>query len=273
VSDPDPAAASEPARFLDLAAHPILDLARAPARALVARCRAQLAATGACELPGFLTREATERMAKESETLIGVGHFAETRATVYLDLPDAGFAEGHPRRAMGRSAVEAVAYDLIPREHALRRLYEWDPLMHFVAAAFGKERLHRYADPCGALNVAVMRAGDELFWHYDQTDFVVSIALRDGLGGGDFEYAPLVRSRDDERYDAVRGVLAGERALVRRIPMTPGTLLLFEGRNSLHRVTPIEGGVARLVALLAYDTKPDTVSSDLLRRVRYGRAA
>jgi hypothetical protein len=54
--------------------------------------------------------------------------------------------------------------------------------------------------------------------------------------------------------------------------MTPGMLLLFEGRYSLHRVTPIEAGQPRLVALLAYDTKPGTTSSELLRLVRYGRA-
>jgi hypothetical protein len=100
---------------------------------------------------------------------------------------------------------------------------------------------------------------------------VVSIALRDAEYGGDFEYTPLIRTRDDEHHCAVQAVLDGDRSRVRTIPMTPGTLLLFEGRNSMHRVTPIEGSVERLVALLAYDTRPDTVSSELLRRARYGR--
>jgi hypothetical protein len=50
-------------------------------------------------------------------------------------------------------------------------------------------------------------------------------------------------------------------------------LLLFEGRNSIHRVTPIRGSTTRLVALLAYDTKPGTRSSKLLQRSRYGREA
>ena len=53
--------------------------------------------------------------------------------------------------------------------------------------------------------------------------------------------------------------------------MEPGTLVLFQGRYSIHRVTPIEGDVPRLVALLAYDTKPGTCSSELLRAFRYGR--
>ena len=236
------------------------------------RCRRELRETGACELPGFLTPEATERMAKQAETLVGTGHFAETRATVYLGLPEASRPATHPRgRLAGRSAVEAIAYDLVPASHALRQLYEWDVLRDFVAAALAKPRLHRYADPLGALNIAAMKHGDELHWHFDQTDFVVSIALRDAVRGGDFEYAPLIRSRADERYDDVAAVLDGDRSRVRTIPMTPGTLLLFEGRNSMHRVTPVAGEPPRLVALLAYDTRPDTVSTELLRRARYGR--
>ena len=54
--------------------------------------------------------------------------------------------------------------------------------------------------------------------------------------------------------------------------MEPGTLMLFEGRYSLHQVTPIEGSRPRYVGLFGYDTKPDTVSSELLKLVRYGRS-
>jgi hypothetical protein len=114
--------------------------------------------------------------------------------------------------------------------------------------------------------------GDELHWHYDQTDFVVSIAIQSSESGGDFECVPLVRSASDENYDLVREVLHGRGGdAVATIPMTPGTLMLFEGRHSLHRVSPIRGPRPRYVALLAYDTKPGTDSSPLLKRVRYGR--
>ncbi len=66
-------------------------------------------------------------------------------------------------------------------------------------------------------------------------------------------------------------MLAGERAGVETLPLTPGTLLVFEGRHSLHRVSPIAGRRWRHVGLLAYDTKPGTMGSDLLRADRYGR--
>ena len=69
-------------------------------------------------------------------------------------------------------------------------------------------------------------------------------------------------------------ILAGrDRSQVATLPMHPGTLMLFQGRYSMHRVTPVSGEVPRLVLLLAYDTKPGTVSSERLQLSRYGRRA
>lgn len=260
-----------PSSLVDLSRYPIDDLEKPAARALVARCRAQLSADGCCELPGFLTPEATERMVKESETLVGVSHHARGPITPYLEIPDMTLPETHPRRTFGLSSLAAIAYDLFPADHALRRLYEWDGLVRFLEACLGVPRLHRYADPMSALNVAVMKEGDELYWHFDQCDFVSSIALRDASEGGDFEYAPNIRSAGDERYDTVRALLGGSREHVRHVPMTPGTFLLFRGRYSIHRVTPCHGPVSRLVALLAYDERDEVMGTDLLRMARYGR--
>jgi hypothetical protein len=144
-------------------------------------------------------------------------------------------------------------------------------VLAFIADVLDRGEIFRYADPCGALNLAVMSSGEQLQWHFDQTDFVVSLAIQAAEAGGDFDVVPRIRSTGDERYDDVARVLQGAHDGVVTLPMTPGTLLVFEGRNSLHRVSPIEGGRLRHVGLLAYDTKPGTVSSDLLREVRYGR--
>jgi hypothetical protein len=256
---------------VDLARYPIEDLDAPAGRALVARCRAALAEDGACELEGFLRPEAVARMVAEADAVAPAAHRSAGRATPYLELPAPSWPAGHPRRSFNPYALGAVAYDRLPPANALRRLYEWDPLMRFVGACVGRERLFRYADPLGALNVAVMIDGDELEWHFDQTDFVVSLALRNAERGGDFLYAPRIRSAADERYAEVARVLAGAAAGVRRLPMRPGTLLLFEGRYSMHCVSRIEGGTSRLVGLLAYDTKPGTCASPLLQQARYGR--
>ena len=263
--------APAPERLIDLERYPINALHTPDGRALVERCRAQLLVDGACELPGFLTHDATARLAVEAEALAVDAHPSRVEGTPYLDFPDDSFPEGHPRRALGPNSLRVVAYDLFPPDSGLRAVYEWPVLREFVAATLDKPELFPYGDPLGALNLAVMGDGDELAWHFDQTDFVVSVALVPAEHGGDFEFAPRIRTGGDERYEEVASVLAGVDAPVRRLPMKPGTLLLFEGRHSLHRVTRIEGATPRLVALLAYDTGPGTTSTPLLRLVRYGR--
>jgi hypothetical protein len=259
-----------PALWIDLARYPLLDLAAERTRRVVAEAERDLARAGMAVLPGFLRAESLPAFAAECDALAGLGHFSEVHGTPYIDAADLAQPEGHPRRTLGRSALSAVAYDRFPPASRLRALYEWDPLMEFVRLLLGRERLHRYADPFGALNLAVMREGDELAWHFDQTDFVVSIAIQSSEAGGEFECAPLIRSASDERYDAVARVLRGEQEPI-SVPMTPGTLMLFEGRRSIHRVSQVRGARPRYVALLAYDTKAGTDSSDLLKRVRYGR--
>ena len=260
-----------PSQLVDLERYPILDLSAAAARDLTIHCREQLDKTGACELPGFLKPDAVDVLVRESDSLAAHAYHSVVTGTPYLAVPDPSLPNDHPRKFFEPTSVGVVAYDQFPAQSVMRRLFEWDPLMEFIAAALKKDRLYRYADPMGALNLAVMGDGERLHWHFDQTDFVTSIALRPSEAGGDFEYVPLIRSATDENYPRVKQLLNGSSEGVVRVPMHPGTLLLFEGRNSIHRVTPIRGRTTRLVALLAYDTKPDTRSSKLLQMARYGR--
>jgi len=235
--------------------------------------RAQMAETGACEISDFIRADALDAFIADARSLAPNAHRSGGPGTIYLGFPDESFPLDHPRQWLGNYGVGAVAYDLFPPESLIRRLYEWAELRAFVAAILGLDEIFPYADPLGALNLAVMTDGDELQWHFDQTDFVVSLALQDADHGGDFEVAPRIRSADDERYDDVKRVLDGDTGRLVTLPMTPGTLLVFAGRYSMHRVTPIGGTTPRLVGLFGYDTQPGTMSSDLLKEVRYGRVA
>ena len=239
----------------------------------VERGREQMQEAGACELPGFVRPDALATFIADARRVAARAHRSGGLGTVYLGFPDETFPAEHPRQWLGNYGVGAVAYDLFPDDSPIRRLYEWDELRAFVAAILGLDKIHPYADPLGALNLAVMGDGDELQWHFDQTDFVVSLALQDADEGGDFEVAPFIRTAADENYDDVARVLAGERDALTVLPMTPGTLLVFAGRNSLHRVSPITGSTPRLVGLFGYDTQPGPMSSELLKAVRYGRVA
>lgn len=264
---------AHPERLVDLARYPVLE-ADSPAYAeAVHTARAQLKAIGAAEVAGFLSPSGVKELLEDATGLASRAHQSAGEATAYLEIPDFSLPEGHPRLTWGTYSLAAVAYDLMPLSSLLRQLYEWQPMTAFIAAILDRGSLYPYADPFGALNLAVMGEGDELQWHFDQTDFVVSLAIQSADQGGEFEVVPRIRSSGDECYEAVGAVLNGATAPVITLPMTPGTLLIFEGRHSLHRVSPVSGTTLRLVGLLAYDTKPGTMGSDVLHQSRYGRTA
>jgi hypothetical protein len=264
--------ASDVLELINLVRYPI-DAPEGQAFAdVVLAAREQIAAIGAAELPGFVNEEGRRELVRDAEALTPRAYRSGGIGTAYLELPDEeAFDAEHPRRTWMPYDVAAVAYDLMPETSPLRQIYESEAVRAFLEAILDRGPLYRYADPFGALNLAVMAEGDQLQWHFDQTDFVVSLAIQASERGGTFDVVPRIRSADDEHYDAVASLLAGDEDHVVTLAMTPGTLLVFEGRNSIHRVSPIEGATLRHVGLLAYDTKPGTLSSDLLRAVRYGR--
>lgn len=260
------------ADLVDLDRYPILDLTAPDAARLVAEGQAALAATGACELPGFLNAAGLAACLDDAIDLEGDAYRSHGKGTAYLETPDPSWPADHPRARRCRYSVGTVGYDQFGASSPIRELYEWEPLLEFIGAILG-EQVHRYADPLGALNLAAMDDGDELQWHYDQTDFVVSLAVRPSDGGGAFEVVPRLRADGDEHYDVVGRVIDGTHDDVVTLPMTPGTLLIFAGRWSLHRVSPIEGDRSRLVVLMGYDTEPGTRSTPELQLARYGRVA
>ena len=55
------------------------------------------------------------------------------------------------------------------------------------------------------------------------------------------------------------------------LPLAPGTLNVFKGRNTAHRVTSVEGDRARIIAVFSYYETPDVIFSGAERLGFYGR--
>ena len=68
----------------------------------------------------------------------------------------------------------------------------------------------------------------------------------------------------------VAGVLDGA-GDPEELTMGAGDLVLFRGRNALHRVTPVEGDQTRILAVLAYNTEPGLSLSPAARLTFFGR--
>lgn len=248
------------ATLVDLDRYPIDRLDLPEGQALLERAREGLATEALALLPGFLKPEAITAMVAEAETLEGHAHRRERRRTPYGWMDNRGFPDDHPRRALHTLKGGSITRDMIPPHGPTARLYEWPPLVDFIRRAMGFDTLYPCADPWLALEFHIEGEGDRFGWHYDTNDGVVSLLLRQPDEGGHFEYVPFIRNEDDENYDEVARVFAGTSALIRRPPMAPGTFVLFRGRRSIHRVSPVgPTRQRRLIALLSYDRRPGMV--------------
>lgn len=120
---------------------------------------------------------------------------------------------------------------------------------------------HRYADPLADVIINAAEAGHGFPWHFDTNDCTVTLAIQNADEGGEFEYAPNIRTSDDEHFDEVRRVLDGTSDRVCTLVLQPGDLQLFLGRHSLHRVTPLTGTTPRYVGIFFYVDQPDIVAT------------
>jgi hypothetical protein len=265
---------ASPANLIDGCKYPVTALGSDSGRELIARMRSELDRDGACCLRNFLTDEAVERLADEARSLARFAYPGPREASPYFfnyqSDEAAKLPEDHPRRVKTRRRLGQVASDLIPRDSLLRALYEWEGLATFLAAAMNVERLYRNADRFQALNISVMEPGGCQQWHFDTARCVSTLLLQTPEGGGDFEYVPAIRSEEDEHYDAVGDILRGSRVGVRTITLGAGTLMLFRGHYSLHRVTEVTGKRNRLQSILGFNPKPGIRGSMESNILHYG---
>ena len=167
--------------------------------------------------------------------------------------------------------VGSVPYDRIDKHSQLNQLYTWDPLKDFIGHVLGKDTFYRFADPFGACSINVFVDGGEHGWHFDESEYTVTLMLQKPDNGGSFEYVPRIRGLADEQA-IVSSVLDGDRERVLELPFTAGTLLIFGGRQTLHRVTRVTGEKARLVPVLCFSETPDVVNSEAVRKLFWGRS-
>jgi len=253
---------------LDTTQHPIGD------PAYVERCRCRLDRDGALVLTGFFTNEAVRHVVAETAHRCDEAFYANSTHNVYLTPPDASLADDHTFNRQIRSSKGLIADDQIPADSPLREVYDSDDFRTFLCGVLGIDELFPYADRLSSVNVHFASEGHELGWHFDNSSFAVTMLVQAPDAGGAFEYVRDVRvaDRGEMGYDRVAGVLDGREA-VERLGIEPGDLVLFRGRDALHRVTPTEGATTRVLVVFAFNSEPDVALSDSALATFYGRTS
>ncbi len=231
-----------------------------------------LAEDGVLVLQNFLCPEALKTLQLESENSRDLAYFCTQHHTVYLSPRAEDMPPDHPRNRLVDSSKGCITDDQVPAQSPLRTLYNDPSFKDFLCTILGETALFPYADPLSSINLNYADAGQELGWHFDNSSFAITLMIQEPERGGSFEYITAMRDADggEMNYSGVEEVLAGNRD-AKQLNMTAGDLVLFRGRNAIHRVTPVEGKRTRVLAVLAYNSEPGISLSESARMTFFGR--
>jgi hypothetical protein len=254
------------ANVVDLEHFPLLDAG------FREQCKRTLDANGALVMACFLTPTAVASIRREGEERQHLAYYTTSKHNIYLASPDPNYPANHPRNREISSSKGCITTDQVPTDSALRTLYDAPAFRAFLCAVLDEDELHEYADPLSSINLHYASEEQELGWHFDNSSFAITLMIQEPEGGGAFEYVKDVRDADDGEmsYELCGNILDGE-IPTRSLSMAPGTLVLFRGRNSIHRVTPVTGNRTRMLVVLAYNTRPGIALSESARMTFYGR--
>jgi len=232
--------------------------------------RAALAEDGCAVLKNFLTQKAIEALTAEADGVAGQAHRSFNRTNVYFTKDDPGLPEEDPRRQFFERSNAFIPADNLVGGGPLRTIHDAPGFDDFIQACLQEEQFFRYADPLADVIINMAEAGSGFPWHFDTNNFTVTLAIQNAEVGGAFEYAAGIQD-SDENFGEVARVLDGRSERITRLELEPGDLQLFRGRNSLHRVAPLDGSRRRYVAIFSYAEEPGMVGSPERTRQLYGR--
>ena len=259
--------------------HEILDLDRFPLdrpdsdewRKLVEDAQHRLSEDGMFNLDSLVRQKALRQIVAPLDAQFATEGFNHVRRhNIYFDPNITSLPDDHPALKEVESVNHTLCADQL--QPAIIDIYSWLPLVRFLEAVMEVPVLYTMDDPLARVNVMSYREGEGLNWHFDRSTFTTTLLLQAPADGGVFCYRTNLRSEDDPNYDGVARLLKGEDDRVQLLSLAPGTLNVFKGKNTAHRVTPVIGKTTRIVAVFSYYERPGVMFSDKERIGFYGRA-
>lgn len=248
--------------FLDLDAYPIDQPASKAYLKLVRRCQDDVVNRGMFNLDGLLLPSACQNAVDEISPMMQTASFTHRREhNIYFlkNIPE--LDQDHPALQKVETINHTVCADQILGSIVVK-VYEYEPLIRFIADIMQKPALFTMPDPLARVNVMAYRNGEALNWHFDRSEFTTTLLLQNPEAGGLFEYRSKLRSDSNPNYDGVARLLNNQDPERKSIQSCVGTLTVFQGKNTAHRVTPIEGNKERIVTVYSYYEEPGQFFSE-----------
>jgi hypothetical protein len=235
-------------------------------------CKEKLDSDGVLVLNNFLNSKSIQSILNEAIMQQQLAYYCTSYHNVFLKPFDESLPSDHPRNRHIESSKGCITDDQVSTSSPLRLLYNSIEFKDFLCYVLGEESLHKYDDNLSSINIHYASDGQELGWHFDNSSFSITLMIQDPEQGGMFEYIRDFRYNTNNKinYDSVDKLLE-ERIAPSVLDINPGSLVLFRGKNSIHRVTPVVGSRVRILSVLAYNSEPNIALSETARMTFYGR--
>ena len=218
----------------------------------------------------FISPKGLIKLQKEAAELKPNSYKSSSEYNVYVSDYDDKFLPESPRNRIMSTTKKCIPNDLIPKDSILQRLYDSSFLKDFFCELLDKENLYPYEDSLSSININYYDKGDALGWHFDNSDFTITLLVKNCTKGGVYEFFNDIRYKDGkEDYEFVEKILDNKIEGI-KVKSFEGDLMVFKGNKSIHQVTPVEEG-ERILVTFNYNEKMGVSLSEKSRKTFFGR--
>lgn len=278
------ACAEDAASIINLSRYPLADSNGSEFDAFARQCRSAFMRQGYVALHGFLEPDVSKALTQHASELLASGRRIDYGRTAYcvseenLTSPssasnsEAGSETGDndPQNLLLSRGLWLLSGKLFSRQSRLRSLYESKPLLTLYERIAGYP-IYPLSENEAQVNIVAQGDGDANNWHFDpDLDMTATLMLQGAEAGGKFELVDGLNDPEGADRDYFRDILTGQsnRGIV-QVPQHAGTLLIFNSRTSLHRVTQVKGAQTRFLVVFSYSNQPDVCLNSAITASSY----
>ena len=235
-------------------------------------CKNEIANQSILILKNFLNKNCLKELIFEAQDLENKAFYCSQNHTILLNKYDKTLNDDDPLNVEVTSNKGCVPHDLVGEYSKLNLLYKSSEFKKFLKNVLNLKNLYPYSDPLSSINYNYYQKAQQLGWHFDNASFAITLMIQSAESGGEFEYVSNLRDYNKKFINKqyITKILNNS-INAKKINANAGTLVLFFGRNYLHRVTPVTSNKPRILVTLNYNEEEGIELSENARLTFFGR--
>ena len=236
------------------------------------KCKKEITNKSILVLHNFLTKKCLNELVLESLNLESHAYYCSQNHTILLNKTNNLLKDDDPLNIEVTSDKGCVPHDLVGEKSKLNFLYKSKIFTNFLKDVLNLNNLYPYADKLSSVNYNYYQNNQQLGWHFDNASFAITLMIQSAESGGEFEYVSKGRDYSKNIIDkSFISKILNASIKPNKINADAGTLVLFYGRNYLHRVTSVKSKKPRILVTLNYNEEEGVELSENARLTFFGR--